>query len=78
MRMLKPLVVGGVATILAFAIGFQLSLLGSMLPVLALAIPFAAAIAMAAAVLLQRPALATTATGLLLLSYGLVVAGRSG
>ncbi|MGA9774728.1 MAG: hypothetical protein WBU92_02285 [Candidatus Dormiibacterota bacterium] len=76
--MLKPLVVGGVATILAFAIGFQLSLLGSVLPVLALAIPFAAAIAMAAAVLLQRPALATTATGLLLLSYGLVVTGRSG
>ncbi len=78
MRVLKPLVVGGVATILALAIGFELSLLGPVLPVLALAIPFLAAIGLAAAVLVQRPALVTAAAGLLLLSYGLVVTGRSG
>ena len=78
MRVLKPLVVGGVATILASAIGFELSLLGPVLPVLALAIPFLAAIGVAAAVLLQRPALVAAATGLLLLSYGLVLTGRSG
>ena len=78
MRAPKPLVVGGVATVLACAIGFQLSLLGSVLPVLALATPFVVAIGMAAAVWLQRPALVTASTGLLLLSYGLDVSGQGG
>ncbi len=78
MRAPKPLVVGGVATVLACAIGFQLSLLGSILPVVALATPFVVAIGMAAAVWLQRPALVTASTGLLLLSYGLDVTGQAG
>ncbi|MHB8332769.1 MAG: hypothetical protein ACYDEA_11330 [Candidatus Dormibacteria bacterium] len=78
MRVPKPLVVGAVATVLACAIGFQLSLLGSSLPVVALATPFVVAIGMAAAVWLQRPALGTASTGLLLLSYGLDVTGQPG
>ncbi len=77
MRVPKPLVVGGVATVLACAIGFQLSLLGSVLPALALATPFVVAIGMAMAVWLQRPALVTASTGLLLLSYGLDVSGQA-
>ncbi|MHB8331901.1 MAG: hypothetical protein ACYDEA_06860 [Candidatus Dormibacteria bacterium] len=76
--MLRPLAVGGIATILACAIGVQLGLLGSVLPVVALAVPFAVAVSMAAAVLLQRPALVTATAGLLLLDYGLVLTGRAG
>ena len=78
MRVPRPLVVGGAATVLAFAIEFELSLLGSVLPGLALALPFVVAISVAVAIWLQRPALVTTATGLLLLSYGLDVTGRAG
>ncbi|MHB1640890.1 MAG: hypothetical protein ACYCUD_13840 [Candidatus Dormibacteria bacterium] len=66
------------ATVLACAIGFQLSLLGSVLPVVALATPFVVAIGMAAAVWLQRPALVTASTGLLLLSYGWDMTGHAG
>ena len=78
MRASGPLVVGGAAVVLACAIGLQLSLLGSVLPGVAFATPIVVAVGMTAAVWLQRPGMVTACVGLLLLSYGLDLTGRTG